>query len=349
VPVARYFAPRRGVYDVAPGLSRLGTPWGNGRADDRLFQFDHTFPRYRANKLRCRREGFGKYVLWDRRFADGDVAETVARRMAARLCDEHPDWFAGETAAERRAYPRLRPDPRAAAFRRPDALVGVEVSGDAPPPAVPPYRNAFDALCCQVPEDVAVVVRAPERGARDANAALHVCAPSRWAPAEKVGRSFAATHGPVPHFAKVARASDALLKQVLHGEPVTRLNWGVEPTDRLNLHPEPPPDVDPAEGERGAWERDNATPIFLRVERQALWGLPEAAVVVFTIRVYVYPTADLSPDERLLLAAGLRSMSPQTLSYKGLTPAACDALTFRLETGPQTRQFFVPPDPDPGG
>jgi hypothetical protein len=197
-------------------------------------------------------------------------------------------------------------------------LLAVERSDEAPPVG-PPYQDSFDALCCQIPEDVAVVVLPPEPGGKDLNAALHVCAPSRWAPAQKIGRSFAATHGPVPHFDRVARASDALLRQVLSGEPVTRLNWSVEATDRLNLHPEPPPDADPTLWERGAWEGDDETPVFLRVERQALWGLPEANIVVFTIRVYVYPEADLTPQERAALAGGLRSMS-RTSATKAWTP-----------------------------
>jgi hypothetical protein len=325
-PPAHYFAPRRGVYETVPGLSRLGTAFGNGAADARLFQIDCEWPAYRAAKLAARAERLGKYVVYDPRFSEGGpLAEAVTRLLTVRLAVEHPKRFALEPGASGAGVlscglsgERLRFDGRM-------RLVGVE--GGAP--LILPYRDAFDALCCQVQEDLCVVVLPPD--CPDFNAALHVCLPSRWAPEEKVGASFAATHAQVPHLERVSRAAGPLLGAVLDGAPVTRFNWSVEFTDRLSLHPDIPSGADAAD-----WSRDGFDPArrppYLRVERQTLWGVPEARAVVFGIRVYVYPADSLTADERRLLAAGLRSMSPQTRAYKGFSDATCAAVADWLET-----------------
>ncbi len=320
---AVYFAPRRGRYDASPGMSPLGAPFGNGAADARLFQIDREFPRFRANKLACRAERMGKYVQRDdTRFAPATAA-AVARLMAVRLATEYPDLFTLETLPGGAGTLECRLTGERLAF---DTEMGLVEGGAA---VTPPYADAFDALCCQVPEDV-VVVTLPESGEEDANAALHVCAPSHWSPEEKAGASFVATHAPVPGFEKIARAAAPLLKALVHGRPMVRFNWGIEFTDRLNLHPEPPPGEDPAEWNRRTL-RDADGP-YLRVERQVLWGLPDVSAVLFTIRIYTRPFADLSPEERGLLRDALRTLSPEIRAYKSLE-ACSDAVLACLGDG----------------
>ena len=55
-PPARYFPITRGLYEVAPGLKLLGTDFGNGAMDRRVFQIDADFPRFRQSKLACRQD-----------------------------------------------------------------------------------------------------------------------------------------------------------------------------------------------------------------------------------------------------------------------------------------------------
>ena len=80
---ARYFPPRTGRYDVAPGLKPLGTPFGNGAADGRMFQIDTAFAEFRQNKQACRKERLGKYVVQDA--LPPAVSTAVAAFLATRF------------------------------------------------------------------------------------------------------------------------------------------------------------------------------------------------------------------------------------------------------------------------
>lgn len=292
---ARYFPIRHRRYEVSPGLFPLETDFGNGEADKRVFQIDMQFSRYCANKNACRQERLSKYVC----FADyNDVTDqAVSRWMRARLTTEYPEQFTWQNEADGMGTLCC-------------ALTDERLPFDAGLRLRPGtiYANAFDALCCQVPEDVAVVRR--DETERNWIAALHLCAPSRWAAEEKVGTDFGQTHAPVPHFEKIARAAGPLLHTVITRAPQVRFAWSVTLDDRLNDHPEPPI--------HAQCPTPSATPTFLRVERQTLWGLPEVNAFVFTIRTYLYPIAELTPSEQVDLAAALDSMSLQTRRYKGV-------------------------------
>ena len=177
----------------------------------------------------------------------------------------------------------------------------------------------------QVPEDMAVV--ALPDGEPDVAAAIHVCAPSHWSPEEKIGQSFVQIHAPVPGFTKVAASSATLLEAVRTRPPIVRFNWGIEFTDRLNLHPKPPP------GEKnGDWNRrsDSGDGIFLRVERQVLWGMESTRAALFTIRVYARPLVDLTQNERGALRDTLLTMPEASRLYKGLPPESFAQVLARL-------------------
>jgi hypothetical protein len=61
-------------------------------------------------------------------------------------------------------------------------------------------------------------------------------------------------------------------------------------------------------------------PLFLRVERQVLWGFPEHDAFVFTIRTYFWDCAELKkdPSRTQALISAIHSMTPESLVYKGL-------------------------------
>jgi len=88
---AMYFPPASGKYDVKPGLVPLGTDFGNGAADTRVFQFDARFAEYRKVKQTARAERLGKYYQ-TREFAP-EVAGVVCRFIARRLAEEYPQLF----------------------------------------------------------------------------------------------------------------------------------------------------------------------------------------------------------------------------------------------------------------
>jgi dimethylamine monooxygenase subunit A len=306
---ARYFPIRNGRYDVTPGLFPLAQSFGNGAMDGQLFQIDREWSRYRTNKDICRAERFNKYVCYDD-FAT-PVFVTACRLIADRLVTEHPDLFAIEMQSDGSSILSCRLTGETLAF---------DPAGHLQPGSAPGYADMFDALCCQIQEDIAIVRRTPERG--DWICALHLCAPSHWAAEDKVGRNFTVTHGPVPGFEKVAAAAAALTEAILTRGPFVRFTWGIAFDNRLNCHPDEP---------RGVF--DPAT-VHFRMERQTLYRLPDVEAYLFAIRVYVYPLREIRSGEaqRDALISALLSMSPESRRYKSLETSFDDVLAFLSDT-----------------
>ena len=78
---ARYMPFASGRYEVKVGLHRLGTDFGNGAADNRVFQLDNDWPSYRRSKLQVRREQFDKYVA-------GSPSPAVAHALATFIIEQ---------------------------------------------------------------------------------------------------------------------------------------------------------------------------------------------------------------------------------------------------------------------
>lgn len=307
---AAYFPLARGRFTVSPGLMPLSAPFGNGPVDHKLFQIDRDFAHFRANTVAARAERLEKYVLRSPCF--DRLRPAVCGLIAARLSAEYPGQFELQAQNNGGLVLSCRLTGERLIFDSGMRLTAVESSI----PIVTTYQDAFDALISQVPEDVAVV-ELPE-GASDENVALHVTAPSHWSPEEKIGASFLATHAPVPGFGRIGDASGALLEKVLGRPPVVRFNWGIEFSRRLNLHPESPPGADIGEWNRRHLRLADECPVFLRIERQVLWGMPDVRALLFTIRVYVRPVDGLTPAERSALRDSLLSMPEESRAYKGL-------------------------------
>ncbi len=324
---ARYFPLEKGVYEVVAGLRALGTDFGNGAADNRVFQIDEEFPRYRKNKLECRAERLGKY------YATADYAPTVERAATSflvnRLTREYPQLFSFDKQANGVSALHCALTSEELIFDREMRLVeargaedvdGGEGGDDESVAVVPPYASAFDALCSQVPEDVAVVSRAPD--GTDHLAAIHLCSPSHWAAEDKIGKDFRFIHAPVPGIERIDQTSDALVDAMIRRPPYVRFAWGIAANERLNQHPSKPSAGLTSGDERGQiFQREQAdSPFVLRVERQVLCGLPEANAAIFTIRVYFVTGALIrsDPRKRDLLRAALLSMTPESRAYKGL-------------------------------
>jgi hypothetical protein len=67
----------------------------------------------------------------------------------------------------------------------------------------------------------------------------------------------------------------------------------------------------------------------LRVERQTLRRLPRSGAIVFTIRVYMTPLAELGPGEAGRLAAAIRGVKEQEVVYR----CVCGSFPFWLVAG----------------
>lgn len=149
---------------------------------------------------------------------------------------------------------------------------------------------------------------------------IAACLPSRWAPAEKVGRHFAEVHAPVADNQRLLAASDHLARLVTGDERWERFVWTVTPSASLQMHPA---HLAPAPWPEDADALTLAARAFLRTERQTFIPVPQRHQAVFTIGVAQRPLAQAldTPAHARALHDAIASMSPAVLAYRGLTPA----------------------------
>jgi hypothetical protein len=227
----------------------------------------------------------------------------------------HPQHFALDTAGDATG------DARTFTNR----LLGTRTAFRLGDPSTLPFAP-LDWAGRQVQEDLLLL--AP--GAGFPLVAGQLCFASRWCLDEKIGRSFAAIHDPVPGFhEQVGRPSVLLLERLKADCPVWRTNWSLAPTDRLDMASRFGAELDALRATitvANCGER-----CFFRVERQTLSRLPQTGAILFTIHTYRVPLAALAADPewaRRLLAA-VESLPPAFAAYKGI--AACaGALTAYL-------------------
>ncbi|WP_377296637.1 DUF3445 domain-containing protein [Rhizobium sp. SGZ-381] len=181
--------------------------------------------------------------------------------------------------------------------------------------------------------DDLVVMRRGDKGWRIA--AAFVAFPSSWSLEEKFGRVMDEVHAEVPDFEGGSRNAELINRMFdrLPGDRlVSRMNWSVNATGELFLPK--------SKSQRVMPERPPAAH-FLRVERQTLRKLPVSGDIVFTIRIYLDPLAQLArePDAARLMASladQLDAMSEAQAAYKGLShkrPAMIALLQKAAETG----------------
>jgi hypothetical protein len=278
---ARYSPWSKGRYEVAPNLRPFGTDFGNGVLDQRLFQFDSDWLKYFESKQAAIAENPSKYIA--RRDLREPVERAVTDLMLERLLHEWPELFI-QDGGQVRFLPtdtQLEPD--------------------------------LGRLCLYLQEDLAVVVKEDNR---DWIAYIHVCHPSHWLPTEKIGLSFFESHVPIPGFEKVNAAAGAMVESIITRGPFVRFVWGLESDAQLNHHPIAAPGRDQTEW----YGRQFDKALFVRVERQVLWPLPEVSAALFTIRPIVYDADSIrqEPESWSLLVQAVYSMSPEARAYKGI-------------------------------
>ncbi|MBD2486025.1 DUF3445 domain-containing protein [Aulosira sp. FACHB-615] len=315
---ACYFPLMNGRYEVKPGMMLLGSCFGNGQADKQVFQIDNNFTDYRQAKLLARGERLSKY--YQTHNYSKAVAGAIARLIIDRLTQEHPQYFSYEqlTANTWKFYSQLTQE-----ILYLDAdwqLQKVEGSSQ-----VPAYASSLDALAAQVQEDFTVICCGHDGG--NWLSAVHLCYPNHWSAEEKIGQDFATIHLPVAGMEKINRRADAIVHTMINRQPMVRFAWGLSTDMRLNHHPEPPPSV-----LVNQWQGRNFDPqhprLYLRIERQVIWGLPQYQTALFTIRTYFRDCTVLKQDLPLRgkLCAAIESMSSDSLVYKDLVDSKASIL-----------------------
>lgn len=322
---ARYTPFLPGRYDVKAALASLGTDFGNGDADQHVFQLDDGFAAFRQNKLLARAERLSKYDARSAAFS-GPVAAAVAAFVVRQLAAEHPADFALDEGVGGAILTCHRTG-ESLSF---DSLWQLAEVTSATVPS-PPYADAFDALICQVQEDVAVVVRLA--GGADEVGAIHLCAANHWSAQDKIGQSFLDIHQVVPGMEPVNRRAPQMVDAMIDRGPFVRFVWGVATDTRLNHHPEPPHGADPAKWHGRRFDADDPC-LFVRVERQVLWGLPEVGAAIFAIRPSFRDGDGVRADPEMnrALQSSLASMTPEQAQYKGVAHDRDAILTWLRDT-----------------
>lgn len=313
-----------GTYTVSAGLYRLGAqrlPWlEEPRAEEHTFALDRDYPRFVASKVGAHRRALHEYA--------GEAGLTpelreagltfVARTLAAES-DGVMTWD-GRTFRHLALGWAADLDLRRGSVEALDRFAAP--LGDLVAAVTP--VNALDFLGLNAPEDLALLARDPRTG-QDWLAAAHVLSPQHWDPRDKLGRDFVAVHAPVAGSGPMNAAAPRLVDAVITRGPFVRFAWGVAMDDRLDHHPAAPPGADRAASTR--FDPDGA---FLRVERQTLTGFPDVHGALFTIRPYTYPLREAvaHPAHARALAAALRSMTPEQVTYKGLGTLLPDLLAW---------------------
>jgi hypothetical protein len=181
----------------------------------------------------------------------------------------------------------------------------------------PAAEQPLHALALSIQEDIAWI-EVPAAGAPVAAALLHVCWPSGWDPARKVGLDFGAIHAPVADGDALRAAASPLSRVLVSQGPFLRFVWTIAPDGSRSRHPD-----DIAERVGSAIGPNSADDLWLRVERQVT--VPMGAgfgggAALFLIRVHMAPLgqAVADPARRVRVSQALESMSAATLAYKRL-------------------------------
>lgn len=292
-----------GKYEVTPGLKPLPVEQGLSVDDEAcIFQFDDFFEVYARNKRLCRRENPQKYILTER--LPVETEQTIVAFCVNRLVREHPHLF--ELKPHPAGYLLYCRQTQQKFILSPKYKLISHLSF---------YSNLWDALADQIQEDMAIWQLTEYD---DYLAAIHLCAPNYWSPAEKIGQPFSTVHLPVAGMETLRKQYRPMLEAIVRKGSFVRFAWGLTTDCRLNHHPEPSPMVDADEWAGRQFDPQNPA-LFVRVERQTLTGFPDVNALMFTIRTYFQPVAQLDPEARQGLQAAIATMSEESLVYKGLS------------------------------
>lgn len=300
-----------GKYEVAPGLRVFGSDQKNPTADKNVFQIDKDYFHYRAQKLKSRAEGLGRYYPENFKTGD-DVLAPVLEFIVDKLASEHPGFFQKRTSNDSIQLHCILTN-ETLVFDRNFKLVSNATVSEIV------FRDAFDALAMQVQEDMAIW---RQEGEDEWLGVIHLKFPNHWDPQEKIGRSFMAVHQPVAHFDKLSKIAPKLVDGMIQRGPFVRFAWGIATDKELNHHPE----------KKGRAFNPLAPELFVRVERQTLHPFPTVGAALFTIRTYFEDCKgwnDQGPLRSALIQA-IKGMSSEALAYKGLRQSKQEILNWLI-------------------
>lgn len=308
---AGYFPLNHGFYEVKPGLHPFGQDFGNGDMDKVPFQIDQRYAHYCQQKQNARAEDVNKYYQ-TKEFTEAKQQELIGF-FIWRLTNDYPQWFGYEKGDH-----GIRLDcalsGQTLVF---DKSYNLIETLDKHGPLSPPYVSSLDAIACQLQEDLAIVSLDDE--GHNFISALHLCLPNYWAAEDKIGRDFATVHEPVAGIQQINNNADSIVRAMIDKGPFVRFSWGLVTDDYLNHHPQAAPGHDATLWQGRRFDVDDPK-LFLRVERQTIFGFPAINSALFTIRTYLTDCRQIKRNQakNAALISAIRSMSDDSLMYKGL-------------------------------
>ena len=123
-----------------------------------------------------------------------------------------------------------------------------------------------------------------------------------------------------------------MLRGLIHKPAFYRFIWDFKSNQRLNHHPQAPSGILAKDWAMADFQA-GASELYVRVERQVLYGLPQCNAVLFTIRTYLYPVLDFALEALQGLYQALKTMPPELIAYKNIqasTPAILAFLQDRI-------------------
>ncbi len=312
--MVRYFPLEKSIYEVSPGLRQLGFDFGQGQEDSKIFQIDENFHQYRKNKISCYRENPKKYFL------SHQLSDLQKNKLSLFMCErlkiEHPHLFTiHRTSSEIHVKCHethdviiLNLNGELLSFHPTDTDFGMKEIR---------IGSSLEAFAFQIQEDLAIC---SQDQSSDFLSMLHVCSPSHWAPAQKIGKSFFEVHAPVPGIEKINKTAGHMVQAMIHKGPFVRFVWSFVTDQRLNHHPYAPVGQNQKQWTGRSFSSDQVPPFYLRVERQVTFGFPELNMGLFTIRVSFWNGLEIKNDQvkRNQLLGALLSMTPESRKYKGV-------------------------------
>ncbi len=176
------------------------------------------------------------------------------------------------------------------------------------------------SIARQVQEDIVLLDQRDDRLWGDAGVVTFA---ADWSFGFDVGMSFLEIHGPVPriHQDGVITRAHEFLKRLQPHQPYRRTNWTLTIGRRLDVSTERYHEWGP--DRQLIQQVDDATfgdLVHLRVEVQHLIRLPESGAIMFLIRTYLLPFAELARVEewRVRTAAVLAELPEDMADYKGI-------------------------------
>ena len=294
-------------YNTNPGIKKL--------EDEPHFIIDGLYPLYRNEIMDARSEDIDKYYIEKPSIKNmyntqqvsathNLLMKTVSFWMANTLSKQYKEIefesdedlyvfhndFTGESTWFNEELNVVQ------TIKSPLCMCGKKCSGCVEPQ--PAYKNLFDSICSQIQEDVCVM-------RFDELVSAHVCLPSWWSPAEKMGMGMREIHEGVPGMDKTNY--EHIWNACLNKGPYIRYNWSLTDTPVLNQHPS-----------KNIGKDFDSGDLFLRVERQVLHGFPVVKSVLFLIRTYVGNINTLTTEQRIVLAKVVDEMNEEELIYKNL-------------------------------